>query len=77
LAFLHTVVALLQASLHVVCVFLKAVDVRFAYLLTAVTGGEFILFCNSTLPLNKGAARGGAERAQAPPLAIRILMVIS
>ena len=29
------------------------------------------------LPTLKGAARGGAEGAQAPPLAIRILMVIS
>ena len=27
--------------------------------------------------LNKGAAKGGAEGAQAPPLAIRILMFIS
>jgi len=26
---------------------------------------------------DKGAARGGAERSQAPPLAIRILMFIS
>ena len=26
---------------------------------------------------NKGAARGGTEGAQAPPLAIRILMFIS
>ena len=29
------------------------------------------------LPAPKGAARGGAEGAQAPPLAIRILMFIS
>ena len=38
------------------------------------------LFLNDTLvPLFafKGAARGGAEGAQAPPLAIRILIFIS
>ena len=30
-----------------------------------------------TVTVHKGAARGGAEGAQAPPLAIRILMFIS
>jgi len=41
----------------------------------------FIEFVNKATDLRlyipKGAARGGAEGAQAPPLAIRILMFIS
>jgi len=32
---------------------------------------------NEAHTASKGAARGGAEGAQAPPLAIRILMFIS
>ena len=38
-------------------------------------GGNFV--ATSPVALRKGAARGGAEGAQAPPLAIRILMFIS
>jgi len=37
---------------------------------------RFLIRILKTLAI-KGAARGGAEGAQAPPLAIRILMFIS
>ena len=55
-------------------------SVKLIEIISGFSGRNFKLDCLNTVFTDiyiKGAARGGAEGAQAPPLAIRILMFIS